>query len=131
MESYSRGLFGIVKGRTGRREGEVRNQCPEVRPIAEDPQRGLRRQEYAVVEAEADRPPQGPDRPLGLVLGRPCGLATAKNLVAEGVPAGRGEPVERLTRIERLEIAGRCIQRGRFLEPVPATTGSRQLDPTE
>ena len=111
-------------------EGEVCDQFLEVRPIAEDLQRGLRRG-YGVAEAEADRPPQGPDRPLGLVLGRRRGLATALNLVAEGVPAGRGEPVERLTRIERLEIADRCIQRGRFLEPVPATTGGRQLDSTE
>ncbi len=84
-----------------------------------------------VPEAEGDRPPQGPERPFGLVLGRRRGAATALNLVAEGVPAGRGDPVEGITRIVRLEIAGRCIRRGRFLGAVPATTGGRQLDPAE
>src|SRR5262249_15136288 len=73
-------------------EGEVRNQCREVGPLAEAPRRGLRREEYGVPEAGGARPPQGPDRSLGLVLGRRRGPATARNLVAEGVPAGRGEP---------------------------------------
>ncbi len=112
-------------------EGEVRNQCPEVGPIAEDPQRGLQREEFGVPEAEGDRPSQGPDCPLGLVLGRRLGAATGLNLVAEGVPAGGGDPVEGIARVVRLEIAGRCIRRGRFVGAVPATTGGCQLDPAE
>ncbi len=121
----------MLKGRTGRRGRRGPQSAPgspadRRGPAARAPTRGIRG------PGSRGRPPaSGPRRPYGLDLGGRRRAATALDLVAEGVPAGRGDPVEGLARIVRLELAGRCIRRGRFLGAVPTATGGRQLDPAE
>ena len=51
--------------------------------------------------------------------------------MAEGVPAGRGDPVEGISESCDLRSRAAGFLVGGFLGPVPATTSGRQADPAE